>query len=389
MTSSTPSDPAPSNQPAQPDPALVPQDPQDPRDPQVPQFQQPAAAIPQWALAQPRAWHTVETEPLAYHRLLRGTAGYRWWKPLLLLLISGVYFGVFTVVVGFLSVPLLMAFDPTYLSDIAAGTGELLDTQRPVSVVISLVSIIVMIPAVMLGMLTMGMRPAGRIWSVAARIRWGLLGRLMAVAVLSVVVMNAVGIFAGIIFDPAAAGEPLASESDTFSWQAAALSMLIVLILVPFQATAEEVVFRGLFMQVLGAWIKTPWVAILLPSVGFALAHIYDIWGLAAVGLMGGVAAWLSWRTGGLEAAIAIHIVNNIIAFGFMAGGLGASSAQTEASGGPAGVVGEIAGLALFAWLTLRVFARGGHGRERIDLIQVPVTPHTARIAPENGPQHA
>lgn len=371
MTSTTPNDPAPENLQPQPQPQT----------PQLPQ-------APQWAQPQ-HTWQTVETEPLEYHRLLRGTANYRWWKPLLLLIISGVYFGIFTVIVGFASVPLLMAFDPTYVTDITTGEAEILDTQRPMSVLIAMASIIVMIPAVVLGMLTMGMRPTGRIWSVAGRIRWGLLWRLMGVAVVSVVAMNVVGIVAGLVLDPATQTEPLAVESDTFSWQLAAISMVMVLLLVPFQATAEEVVFRGLFMQVLGAWIKTPWVAILLPSVGFALAHIYDVWGLAAVGLMGGVAAWLSWRTGGLEAAIAIHIVNNIIAFGFMAGGLGGSTAQTEASGGPAGVIGEIAGLALFTWLTLRVFTRGGHGRQRIDLVQVPVALHTAPAAPENGAQHA
>ena len=389
MTSSNPGDPAPDQQPAPHDPALQhPIQPEQPMQP-VPAAAQPAAQAPQqWAWAQHSALQTVETEPLEYHRLLRGTANYRWWKPLLLLLISGVYFGIFTVVVALLSVPLVMAFDPTYFDDILVDPTAILDTQRPVSVFIAMASIIVMIPAVMLGMLTMGMKPAGRIWSVAGRMRWGLLGRLMIAAVISVVAMNVVGILFGLVLDPASASAPTAGSDDTFSWQLAMISMLLVLLLVPFQATAEEVVFRGLFMQVLGSWIKTPWVAILVPSIGFALAHIYDIWGLAAVGIMGGVAAWLTWRTGGLEAAIAIHIVNNIIAFAFMAGGLGGSTAQVEESGGVSGVIGEIAGLALFIWLTLRIVTRGGHGRERIDLIQVAV-PIAAPHMPENGAPHA
>ncbi|MBP1326661.1 membrane protease YdiL (CAAX protease family) [Leucobacter exalbidus] len=373
MTSSTPSDlnSAPQDSPAPPQPGATPQ----PAQP----------AMPQWA-AQRRVWRTVETEPLEYHRLLRGTAGYRWWKPLLLLLLSGVYFGVFTVVVGFASIPLMMWLDPSYLNDIAAGTGEILDTQRPVSVFVSLVSIIVMIPAVMLAMLSMGMRPVGRIWSVAGRMRWGLFGKLMGVAVASVVVMNLVGIVAGLVLDPATASAPLASQDDSFSWQLAGISMLLVLLLVPFQAAAEEVVFRGLFMQVLGSWVKNPWLAILLPTLGFAAAHIYDMWGLAAVGLMGGVAAWLSWRTGGLEAAIAIHIVNNLIAFGFMAAGLAGSTAQTESSGGAGTLIGEIAGLGTFIWLTLIVFRRGGYGRQRIDLVNIEMPAAPAGAAPMAAP---
>ncbi|UOR01710.1 CPBP family intramembrane metalloprotease [Leucobacter allii] len=347
-------------------------------DPQVPAAGSPAAApapqVPaEWAWARPQpTLRTVETEPLAYHRLLRGTANYRWWKPLLLLLLAGVYFGVFTVVVTVAMIPLLLAFDPEYLTDVAADPNAALDTQRPLSVLLSMLSIIVMIPSVVLAMLSMGMRPVGRVWSVAGRIRWGFFARLLGAALLGVIAMNVVGIGIGFAMDPGALTEPPPETGGDYRLSAAIFSLVLVILLVPFQATAEELVFRGLFMQVLGSWLRSPWFGILIPTVGFALAHIYDVWGLAAVGLMGGVAAWLSWRTGGLEAAMAIHIVNNLIAFGFMVFAFGGETAQTSDAGGPEGVVGEIVGLALFAWLALRIMRRGGHGRERIDLIQVP-----------------
>ncbi|RGE21932.1 CPBP family intramembrane glutamic endopeptidase [Leucobacter sp. wl10] len=337
---------------------------------------QPAqrGAPQEWAWARPpRPMRTVETEPLEYHRLLRGVAGYRWWKPLLLLLLAGAFFGILTVAVTLAFVPVLMAIDPGYPMEVAAGTAEVLDTQRPASVLVTMVSIIIMIPSVMLAMLVMGMRPVGRVWSVATRIRWGLLWRLCGAAVLAIVVMNLVGIGAGIALDPGSLTEPSPGADRDFDVNAALLSLLLVLLLVPLQSTAEEVVFRGLFMQVLGAWFKNPWFAILIPSVGFASLHIYDIWGLLAVGLLGAVSAWLTWRTGGLEAAIAIHIVNNYIAFGIMASGITGETAQTSGGGSPGGVIGQVVGLALFAWLTLRVFKRGGHGRERIDLIQMPL----------------
>ena len=339
-----------------------------------PEPRKPSAVPPSWGWARgSQQLRTVETEPLDYHRLLRGTPAYRWWKPLALLLLSGVFFGILTVLVTVAVIPVLTLTDPDYPMQVAAGTAEVLDTQRPISVLVSMVSIIIMLPAVLLAMLVMGMRPIGRIWSVAARMRWGLLGRLLGVSVLAIVVMNLVGIGVGLLFEPAT--DAAAATSDTgFDARAALLSMLLVLFLVPLQSTAEEVVFRGLFMQVLGAWIRSPWFAILIPSIGFASLHIYDIWGLLAVGLLGAVSAWLTWRTGGLEAAIAIHIVNNYVAFGIMASGLTGETAQTAGGGSPAGQIGQIAGLALFAWLTLRVFTRGGHGRQRIDLIQIPAT---------------
>lgn len=343
---------------------------------------------------------TVETEPLEYHRLLRGVANYRWWKPLVLLLLSGVYFGVFTIIVAVAFIPALMS-DPEYLNGIASGQGDTLDTQQPISVLLSLVSIIIMIPSVILAMLTLGMRPLGRIWSVAGRLRWGMLGRMSLVALLAVIVMNLAGIALEIAFDPASLNEPAteASTSD-FNWTAAWTSLIFIVLLVPLQATAEEVVFRGLFMQVLGSWLKSPWFGIIIPSVGFALAHIYDIWGLLSVGMLGIVAAWLTWRTGGLEAAIAIHIVNNLIAFGFMTFNVGGETAQVESTGGAGSFIGALVGYAVFIWLVLRVFRKRGYGRTRIDLVQVPVevAPHTATgfapsqtpiapHAPESGPQ--
>ena len=346
-----------------------------PPQPGVPSAQ-PSAPVPQYAWSRPQAAvQTVETEPLEYHRLLRGVSNYRWWKPLLLLLLSAVYFGVLTIVVSVVFIPILMT-DPTYLEGIVSGEGDVLDTQVPVSVLLSLVSIIIMIPAVILAMLTLGMRPTGRVWSVAGRIRWGLLGRLSLAALLAVVVMNVAGIAFEIAMDPASLNETAetSSSGDDFSWAAAWTSLIIIVLLVPFQATAEEVVFRGLFMQVLGSWLKSPWFGIIIPAVGFALAHIYDVWGLLAVGALGLVAGWLTWRTGGLEAAIAIHIVNNLIAFGFMTFGVGGETAQVEATGGPGSLIGSIVGYAAFIWLVLRIFRKHGYGRSRIDFVQVPMS---------------
>lgn len=340
-----------------------------------PEFSAPAPVEPpQYAWARPAVQlQQVETEPLEYHRLLRGVQNYRWWKPLLLLLLSGVYFGIFTIIVSVAFLPLLLQ-NPDYLNGVTTGTGAALDTQVPVSVLLSLVSIIIMIPAVILAMLTLNMRPNGRVWSVAARIRWGLLGRLSLVALLAVVVMNVAAIGLEIALNPASLNEPAptAAAAD-FDWTAAWTSLVIVILLVPLQATAEEVVFRGLFMQVLGSWLKSPWFGILIPSIGFALAHIYDIWGLLSVGLLGVVAAWLTWRTGGLEAAIAIHIVNNLIAFGFMTFNVGGETAQVEQTGGVGSLIGSVVGYALFIWLVIRVFRKHGYGRTRIDIVQIEV----------------
>ncbi|WP_244304793.1 CPBP family intramembrane glutamic endopeptidase [Leucobacter viscericola] len=360
------------------------------QDPQIaPQAQPPMpAAPPAWAWAsQPQPTQTVETEPLEYHRLLRGAQGYKWWKPLLVVLIAAGIYIVLSIIISVIWFAIMAVGNPDLFtsSDATAMSQTLvdqlaLDTQNPLSVFMNLLTIALMIPSVILAMLVMGMRPVGRVWSVATRIRWGALGRFTGIAVLGVVVMNVTGTLLEMLFSLAVPVEAVApAVSKDFDGNAALLSFVFVLILVPIQATAEEVVFRGLFMQVLGSWLKNPWFAILIPTVAFAGAHIYDMWGLAAVGFMGLTAAWLTWRTGGLEAAIAIHVINNIAAFGVMASGIGGSTAQTESAGGPGSLIGEVIGLSLFTWLVVRSFKKRGYGRTRIDLLRVPVAPLQAQ----------
>ncbi len=88
--------------------------------------------------------------------------------------------------------------------------------------------------------------------------------------------------------------------------------LIIVVLVVPWQAAAEEVVFRGLLMQTVGAWLRHPAWAILLPLPLFVIGHDYNAVGLVDVAVFAAVAGYLSWRTGGLEAAIGMHVVNNV-----------------------------------------------------------------------------
>ncbi|MDG1532200.1 MAG: CPBP family intramembrane metalloprotease [Paracoccaceae bacterium] len=86
------------------------------------------------------------------------------------------------------------------------------------------------------------------------------------------------------------------------------------------QTGAEEVVFRGYFMQQLAARFKSPIIWFVLPSVVFGLLH-YDpaagsnIWIIiGATTIFGLMAADLTHQTGGLGAAWGLHFTNNLFA---------------------------------------------------------------------------
>lgn len=356
------------------------------------------ASPEEWGWAQRTAApiHWVETEPLEYHRLLRGAPKYRWWKPLLALVLGFFYYLTFTVVFSVVVMVPYLLLSGAELSEETILALAIPDTQQPISLVVTLGSVALMIPAVWLAMLSTGLTPVGRAWSVALRIRWRLLFRTVIPAFVALAVMNVVGIASELAF-AAVIGEatPIA-ETPTIDPTLALWSALIILLLVPIQATAEELVFRGMFMQTLGAWfggsraagavgafLRGPWIPIVVPSIIFGFAHIYDIWGWMAVVLLALVAGWLSWRTGGLEAAITIHIVNNWIAFGLMVVAVGGETKQTASGAGPGALIGEIVGLGLYVWWVERVFVRKGGPRTRIDLVQSRIAaPAAAAPAP-------
>ena len=91
--------------------------------------------------------------------------------------------------------------------------------------------------------------------------------------------------------------------------------LIALCILCPLQCLGEEYAFRGLLTQTLGSWTRLPILSITLVSIGFAALHPYDRMGqigVLASGLSLGLAAWIGH---GLEVPAALHIVNNLSAF--------------------------------------------------------------------------
>ena len=93
--------------------------------------------------------------------------------------------------------------------------------------------------------------------------------------------------------------------------------VLVVLLLTPLQAAGEEYAFRGYLTQAFGGLLRSRSAAVLVPALLFALAHgaqdppiFFDRF---AFGVVAGI---LTIATGGLEAAIAMHVLNNWLAFG-------------------------------------------------------------------------
>lgn len=109
--------------------------------------------------------------------------------------------------------------------------------------------------------------------------------------------------------------------------------MVAVFLTTPLQAAGEEYVFRGLLLQGLGATRMPAWLACGLSAVLFAAAHQqFDPPLFLDRALLGVALAYLTIKTGGLEAAIAIHSVFNVSTF-IVVGLLGETSEALDPEG--------------------------------------------------------
>ncbi|MCT1479326.1 CPBP family intramembrane glutamic endopeptidase [Microbacterium sp. p3-SID336] len=288
-----------------------------------------------------------------YHRLAHLRPHHRWWKPLLTGLVG---IGFYVVILVLVIVPLMV------VSVVVPGWGAELQQlfqataffqlDRPWLFLALVLPLILMIPALLLASRVVEGRGVGLLSSVTGRLRMGWLWRSLGLAFAVFAVY-----FAVVLGWSAAQGEPVIPD---FSHPGLLLMLILVITLIPLQAAAEEYVFRGYLMQLVGAWLRHPAFAILLPVPLFVLGHGYDVWGAASVGLFAVVAAWLTWRTGGLEAAIALHIVNNLLIF--LLGSVAVVDANAT-SGAPVDLVLSALAMVVFAVLADRWARRRGVAR--------------------------
>lgn len=250
------------------------------------------------------------TGGLAFHRLVFARRRSGWWTPLVVgVLAIALYtamlaIGVVVAVVASLANPDIAAML------LASGATVSFDLTEPWLMAALLLTIVLMLPAYLLASLIVNGRRVGLISSVAGRLRWRWMLLCAGAAIVVAMVVTALSMLLPAEW-AGEAGTVVLPEDNPQLWA----SLLVILLVVPLQAAAEEYAFRGYLMQAIGRWLRHPAFAILLPVPLFVLGHLYDPLGQTSVAVFAIAAGWMTWRTGGLEAAIALHVVNNLTAF--------------------------------------------------------------------------
>lgn len=303
-----------------------------------------------------------------YHRLARETPAYAWWRlPAAGFLAVAIWMGagLVLVLVALILFAASSDFDKLEAWTDAAGN---LDLQHLDFFVLDMLTIVILIPAVLLAVLVTGPRPIGYLSSVAGHLRWGWLARTAVIAAVVFIATIGGAIAFGEATDPAEVSAPDVSTR-------AIVAIGLILLLTPFQAAAEEYVFRGYVMQLVGSWTRFAFIPVIVSVPLFVAGHVYELWGLVDVGIFGLMAAVVTIRTGGLEAAIAAHTANNVVLFVLDA--LGMISATDSSDAGPLDLIPTIiSSLVFLAWVE---WAARRHGLERT---RPPIPPPPAPMWP-------
>jgi membrane protease YdiL (CAAX protease family) len=293
----------------------------------------------------PEAW---QVRP--YPQLLRGPT-HRWWRPLVGLAVVVTSMGAVVVLLGALAVVALAggAVTSAELSDQAWITEW---SAGPVGLLANNLVLAALIPASMVAVwVGHGWSPRW-LGSVRGGVRRDWLARCVLVCVITFTVLTL--------------GTLLLSGPFEWSPEPRTLWLIaIVLLTTPLQAAGEEYLFRGWLTQAVGSLVPRAVLGGLLAgalsSTLFALAHgSQSLWLFADRFAFGVVASWLVWRTGGLEASVAAHAVNNIAVFvpTILGGGLAEALMVSEVN--PVSVLIDIGGLVLLAGILTMLAGRCG-----------------------------
>jgi membrane protease YdiL (CAAX protease family) len=106
----------------------------------------------------------------------------------------------------------------------------------------------------------------------------------------------------------------------TFDLRAWLPYAVAAVILIPIQASTEELLFRGYLMQSLGLLTRRSWFPLLVSTLVFTSLHGANTdviaYGaplmLGQIALMGLLMGWVTLRSKGLEAALGLHTANNL-----------------------------------------------------------------------------
>lgn len=266
-----------------------------------------------------------------YHQLHRvGRPGV--WRSLVgSVLVLVLVFALVPLVAGLVAFALLMAAG----RDADSAQAALDVTQEATPTGLALLNVVIAMAIPVTFLVTWWLHRLKPRWvsSVMPRLRWRYLLACLGVSFVALLASLLVGLLL-----PLAPGEAPVGGVNEFTTRTRDF-LIVILLLTPLQAAGEEYLFRGYLTQAFGSLVwgrrASQALAVLGPALIFALFHglsqdVPVFFDRFAFGVVAGI---LVIRTGGLEAGIAMHVLNNFLAFG-LALAFGDLTSALNATGG-------------------------------------------------------
>lgn len=243
-----------------------------------------------------------------YYSFLR-TGRHRWWKALLAMMSLIIGFFLLSAVIGVVGIGIDIATGAVTLDQFIAlseGTSEEIP-MGPGTFIANNVALAALIP--LSGLLQWGFYGQRPKWlsSVAGGFRWKWFGWTALIIGIPWTIYQIISM----VLDPLQGPVPELTTGIV-------VLLVLVLITTPLQAAGEEYAFRGFLPRLVAVLIPHRGaglvVSALLAGVAFMVVHFAaDIWLNIFYFGLGLIFFALVYRTGGLEAAVMLHVVNNLV----------------------------------------------------------------------------
>ena len=222
---------------------------------------------------------------------------YRWYKPLLVALLTGVI-----VIIGGFLISFLAKAVFGFTSDASGYDG--MDFYTAGGAFYNGAQAAIMVPAIMIATLIVRDRPISSYFSSMGGWRWKVFLKTLAAAFVILGIPTIIWYLTR------------GRLSDT---RFTLGGFLLLALFIPFQGIGEEMQYRGFFTQTVSSWFMVPIAGIIAQIVFFTVVHPYNIVGIIEIAVSAVIYALTCVITKGLEAPSALHIINNVTEI-FMAG---------------------------------------------------------------------
>lgn len=238
----------------------------------------------------------------------RNFSTYRWFKPLITVLLFIVFYFIFLSIVYLITG---LAFHTTVTS---TGYDDL-DFYSAAGAFFNCASEAIYIPALLLAALIVKERPISSYFSSMGGWRWKTFIKSLAAG-------------SAVFGIPVILWFLLHGKAADVRFTAGGL--FFILLLMPLQGAAEELIYRGFITQTVSSWFRLPAAGLIVQTIAFASVHPYNLTGIIYITLSAVIYGLICKYSRGIEASSALHILNNIIEICMAGFGFGTLSAEVS-----------------------------------------------------------